>query len=60
MSRSEYALLGGGERNQLVNRLEIKVRELGAAAATREREFWSMLQTEDREDLTYFVKTNGR
>lgn len=60
MSRSEYASLGGGERTQLVNRLEIKVRELGAVAAARESGFWSMLQPEDRRDLTYFVKTNGR
>lgn len=59
MSRSEYALLSGGQRSQLLDRLEIKVRELGAASATRERGFWSMLQPEDRRDLTYFVKTNG-
>jgi hypothetical protein len=60
MSRSEYALLSGDQRSQLLHSLEIKVRELGAAAATRERGFWSMLQSEDRKDLIYFVKTNGR
>jgi hypothetical protein len=59
MSRSEYALLSEGKRSQLLNSLEIRVRELGAAAATRELGFWSMLQPDDRNDLTYFVKTNG-
>ncbi|MBK8205108.1 MAG: hypothetical protein IPK68_23385 [Bdellovibrionales bacterium] len=59
ISRSEYALLKGDGRSQLLARLEGKVRELGAVAATREMAFWSRLQSEDRRDLTYFVKTNG-
>lgn len=59
ISRSEYALLKGDGRSRLLNGLEFKVRELGAVAAARERGFWSMLQPEDRRNLTYFVKTNG-
>ena len=60
ISRSEYILLRKYGRSPFLDQLEIKVKKLEAAAATREASFWYLLRLEDRKDLRYFYEMNGK